>query len=141
VEINRPASEVWAYVADYGNDRSWRAGVRRMRPSVPGPAQPGITTHEALRMLGATFITDATVHRVEGGRLLEWSSHDRQKRLQGRRSVEPIGDAAARFTEVMEVRLLGLLRPLTPVVAWLLQRRAPDDLRRLKQILETPGMT
>jgi hypothetical protein len=70
------------------------------------------------------------------GRLLEWSSHDRQERLQGSRLVEPAGDAAARFTEVVEVRLLGLLRPLTPVVAWLLQRRTPDDLRRLKQILE-----
>jgi polyketide cyclase/dehydrase/lipid transport protein len=67
VQVNRPASEVWAYVADYGNDTSWRAGVSRMRPSVRGPAQPGVTTREALRMLGATFITDATVHRVEGG--------------------------------------------------------------------------
>jgi hypothetical protein len=50
--------------------------------------------------------------------------------------VEPISDAAARFTAVVEVRLLGLLRPLTPLVAWLLQRRTPSDLRRLKQILE-----
>jgi len=27
VEINRPASQVWAYVADYGNDTGWRAAV------------------------------------------------------------------------------------------------------------------
>jgi uncharacterized membrane protein len=42
VEINQPASQVWAYVADYGNDPSWRAAVTQMRPSVVGAAsQPG----------------------------------------------------------------------------------------------------
>jgi hypothetical protein len=25
VDIDRPASQVWGYVADYGNDTSWRA--------------------------------------------------------------------------------------------------------------------
>jgi hypothetical protein len=49
VEIDRPAREVWAYVADYGNDTRWRAGVSQLRPSRPGPAQAGVTTHEALR--------------------------------------------------------------------------------------------
>jgi uncharacterized membrane protein len=137
VEIDRPASDVWAYVADYENDTSWRAGVSQMRPSMPGPARAGVTTHEALRLLGATFITDATVHRVEDGRLLKWSSHDRQKRLEWSRLVEPTSDAAARFTEVVEVRPLGVLRPLTPLVGWLLKRRTPGDLRRLKRLLES----
>ena len=42
VEINRPASQVWAYVADYGNDPGWRAAVTQMRPSVVGAAsRPG----------------------------------------------------------------------------------------------------
>jgi uncharacterized membrane protein len=42
VEINRPASQVWAYVTDYGNDPSWRAAVTQMRQSVVGAAsQPG----------------------------------------------------------------------------------------------------
>ncbi len=43
VEIDRPASHVWTYVADYGNDTGWRAGVSHMRPSRPGPAQMGVT--------------------------------------------------------------------------------------------------
>jgi hypothetical protein len=38
VEINRSADQLWAYVADYGNDPSWRGGVTQMRPSQPGPA-------------------------------------------------------------------------------------------------------
>ena len=138
VEINRPASHIWAYVADYGNDTSWRAGVRQMHPSRPGPAQAGVTTHEALRLLGLTFRTDASIDRVEAGRLLEWHAHDRQKQLRGARLVEPTGQGSCRFTEVIEVRLLGLLRPLEPLVARLLHRQATADLRRLKHLLETP---
>jgi hypothetical protein len=73
VEIDRPASEVWVYVADYGNDPSWRAAVTQMRPSLPGPAQVGVTTHERLRLWGLTFGTDATIDRVEAGHLLAWA--------------------------------------------------------------------
>jgi hypothetical protein len=112
VEINRPAAQVWAYVADYGNDTSWRPGVRQMHPSRPGPARVGVTTHERLRLLGLTFRTDATIDRVEAGRLLVWHAHDRQKQLRGSRLVEPTGRGSCRFSEVVEIRLLGLLRPL-----------------------------
>jgi hypothetical protein len=69
-------------VADYGNDPSWRAAVTQMRPSQPGPAQEGVTTHELLRLLGMSFRTDATIDRVEPGRRFQWRAHDRQKHLE-----------------------------------------------------------
>ena len=141
IKINRPADQVWAYVADYGNDTSWRASARQLHPSRPGPAQVGVTTHEVLRLLGLTFRTDASIDRVEAGRLLEWHAHDRQKQLRGSRLVEPTGQGSCRFTEVVEVGLLGLLRPLAPLVAWLLHRQATADLRRLKHLLETPPVS
>jgi hypothetical protein len=102
VEIDRPASQVWAYVADYGNDPSWRAAVTQMRPSLPGPAQVGVTTHERLRLWGMTFRTDATIDRVEAGHLLAWAPTTGKKQLQGSRLVEPTGPASSRFTEVVE---------------------------------------
>jgi hypothetical protein len=70
VDIDRPARS-GPYVADYGNDIGWRVAVTQMHPSLPGPAQVGVTTHELLRLLGMTFRTDATIGRVEAGRLLE----------------------------------------------------------------------
>jgi hypothetical protein len=108
---------------------------------VPGPAQVGVTTHERLRLLGMTFRTDATIDRVEPGRRLAWRAHDRQKQLLCSRLVEPTGPASCRFTEVVEGRLLGLVRPLEPMIAWLLQRQATADLRRLKQLLEAPSFS
>jgi hypothetical protein len=88
-----------------------------------------------------TSRTDATIDRVEPGRRLEWRAHDRQKQLHGSRLVEPTGPASCWFTEVVEGRLLGLARPLEPLVAWLLQRQATADLRRLKHLLEAPSVS
>jgi polyketide cyclase/dehydrase/lipid transport protein len=85
VGINRPADRVWMYVANYGNDTSWRAGVDQMRPSRPGPAQVGVTTHETLGLLGLSFRTDASIDRVEAGRLLTWHA------TIGRSSCEDLG--------------------------------------------------
>ncbi len=110
-------------------------------PVAARPSQVGVTTHELLRLLGLTFRTDASIDRVEAGRLLQWRAHDRQKQLQGSRLVEATGPASCRFTEVVEVRLLGLLRPLEPPVAALLQRQATTHLRRLKHLLETPPLS
>lgn len=39
---------------------------------------------------------------------------------------------------VVEGHLLGPLRPLEPLVAWLLRQQTSTDLRRLKQLLEAP---
>jgi hypothetical protein len=55
--------------------------------------------------------------------------------------VEPPGPGTCRFTEVVQVRLLGLLRPLEPLVARLLQRQATADLRRLNHLLETAPLS
>ena len=85
-----------------GDSRSWGRG-RSHGSRWSLAAQVGVTTHELLRLLGMTFRTDATIDRVETGRLLEWRAQDRQKQLHGSRLVEPTGPASSRFTEVVEV--------------------------------------
>ncbi len=54
--------------------------------------------------------------------------------------MEATGPATARFTEVVEGRLLGPLRPLEPLMARLLQRQTTADLGRLKRLLEAPAV-
>jgi hypothetical protein len=111
VEINWPADQVWAYVADYGNDTSWRAGGP---PDAPVAARtgPGRRHHPRGTAAAGTDLPHRRQHRPGRG----WTpahphAHDRQKQLLGSRLVEPTGPGSCRFTEVVEVRLLGLLRP------------------------------
>ncbi len=105
------------------------------------PAQIGVATHELLRLLGMSFRTDAAIDQVKPGRRLQWRAYDRPKQLEGSRLVEPTGSASCRFTEVVGGCLVGPLRPLEPMVSWLLQRQATADIRRLKHLLEAPTPT
>ena len=65
IDIDRPASEVWAVLADYGRDADWRREVTTMVPEPAGPARVGTRTHETGRMLGSPFETQGRV--VEAG--------------------------------------------------------------------------
>jgi uncharacterized membrane protein len=76
VEIDRPVSQVWVYVADYGNDTGWRAAVRQM----PLAARTGSGWRHYRRAAAAgghDLPYDATIERVAGRRLLQWRAHDR----------------------------------------------------------------
>jgi hypothetical protein len=86
----------------------------RCPPDAPVAARTGPGRRDHPRdagLLGLSFRTDASIDRVEAGRLLDWHAHDRQKQLRGSRLVEPTGPPSCRFTEVVEVHLLGRLRP------------------------------
>jgi hypothetical protein len=128
----------WQGVLDaVRNDPSWRAGVRQTHPSRRGPAQVGVTTHEALGLLGLTFRTDASIERVETGRLLTWHAQDRQKQLRGARLVEPTRPGKLPLHRGGRGPPARSVATVERLVAWLLQRQAAADLRRLKHLLET----
>jgi hypothetical protein len=50
--------------------------------------------------------------------------------------VEPTGLTGSCFTEVVAGHLLGPLRPLDSLMAWLLRRQTTTNLRRLKHLLK-----
>jgi hypothetical protein len=106
-------------------------------PSLPGSAQVGVSTQELLG-LGQDVPQRRHIHCVQAGRLLEWPAHDRHKQLQGSRLVAPAGWMGCRVIEVVEGRLLDMLWPLGPLVAWLVRRQRRPDLRRLHLLLEAP---
>ena len=67
IDIDRPAAEVWALLADYGNDPTWRRGVTTMAPNPPGPVPPGWTgSAPAAPPSGAGGVDATTVGLVLG---------------------------------------------------------------------------
>jgi uncharacterized protein YndB with AHSA1/START domain len=125
--IDRPAAEVWALLADYGNDPAWREGVRTMAPEPPGPVRPGTTTLEELRFAGRTMRIPGEVLTVEPGRSFTW----RASRAEGRRTVEPLADDRCRVVLEMEVTLTTAERMMGPLLVSMLRRRVAEDLERL----------
>lgn len=134
IEVARDPGEVWEVVGDFGNDGRWR-NVEEMISDPPGPARAGTVTHEVLRFLGSTYVTDATVKKVVLGRSLAYEGSGDGTTVRGYRRVEET-PGGARFVEGLEVQLSGPMRLLEPLMARLYARRMRSEVQALKTLLE-----
>lgn len=68
VVIERDVDVVFAYVADFRNDATWRSEVVRMDVASPGAPALGTRTTEVARVLGEDLTTVTEVIRYDEGR-------------------------------------------------------------------------
>ena len=135
IEIAAPASSVWAVVADYDRDPSWRTGVSTMAPAPAGPVQVGTTTAEVLRLAGSTWRNGGEVVDVTPGCAFRWRTTSGAD-AEGARHVEPLGPDRCRVRLELRVRPHGVERVLAPVLGRVLRRNLAGDARRLRALAE-----
>lgn len=134
--IARTPREVFAYLADFERDREWRSEVVSVR-KLPGPATGvGERYEEVLRFPGFGLRSDLEVTEYEPGRLLvaEGESLDMVALQRYELAVE--GDGT-RLEVTIRIKTGGGLRIGDALAGRLLQRRATENLRRLKRLLES----
>lgn len=138
IDIDRPAGEVWAVLADYARDPEWRAEVTTMVPAPAGPATSGTRTHETGRLLGSPFETHGLV--VEAGeRWFRWTASGDGSRAAGTRAVEELGPRRCRVVLGYDVALTGSKRFLNPLFVAAFRRRARRNLRALGALVASPS--
>lgn len=145
IEIDRPAAEAWAVVADYRRDVDWRTGVVAMAPDPAGPVRPGTTTSEDIRLAGRTWHNDGEVTEVGPGTRFAWRTTSGAD-ADGARAVEALGPDRCRVRLTLAVRPHGTERLMRPLLARLLRRNLVADLARVAALVEsttgaTPGAT
>ncbi|WP_433043617.1 SRPBCC family protein [Dactylosporangium sp. CS-033363] len=128
--VDRPAAEVWDYVADYANDPAWRRGVTKMVPAPAGPAAEGTVTDEVMRLAGSTYRNLGVVTRVVPRQSFAWRTTEGAD-AHGSRTVTRLEDGGALVTLELTVTLHGLQRLAAP----LLRRNLTGDAERLRQAL------
>jgi uncharacterized protein YndB with AHSA1/START domain len=138
--IDRPASSVWAVVADYERDPEWRQGVETMAPSSSGLVLVGTTTAEVLRFGGRTYRNAGEVTEVEPGSAFRWRTTSGAD-AEGRRQVQPSGEGSASVTMELIVRPHGVERVLQPLLVPMLRRRLVQDLQRLATLVEREAVS
>ena len=133
IVIERPPSEVFAFLANPGNDPQWRRGVVELR-------------HESGEHVGARYAqkvsgpggrqisADIEITEYEPDRLIAFRTTTGPVRPSGRYTLTPEGDGT-RVRFELEAQVKGLKRLLAPMV----QRTMSSEVRalnRLKQLLE-----
>jgi hypothetical protein len=137
VEIARSSEDVFDYVTDIGREFEWNRRTKRVVKLTDGPVGVG-TCWEGEWMAGDPMVIDY----VAFDRPANWHSIGRSRGLlvtsEGRVDPTPGG---ALLTLHVELEPHGRLRPIAPVVGWLMRRRERQNLAAIKERLEQGAQT
>ena len=131
VEIDRPADEVFAFVADFANNPRWQGGMDSCRWT-SDTRGVGATYAQVAHFLGKTIETHFEVTAVEPGRSISIESTVSTFPIQVTRSVEALGPGRSRVTAHVRGQPTGWMKLFAPLVG----RAVRKDYARLKAILE-----
>lgn len=134
IVIERPTSDVYAYVSDLTNEPSWHTDILDIRATDPSEVGLGSRWTVTVRFMGRRayevqltgFERD---HRVEITTTAGWP------RPTATYLLEPVGDGT-RFVRRVDIPLRGLLRPLQPAMRRTVQGRNDGFVANLKATLE-----
>jgi uncharacterized protein YndB with AHSA1/START domain len=135
VVVERPAAEVFSFLADAENDRAWRPGVldiARVGGDAPGP---GARYRQGVRGPGGRRIdADIETTAYEPDRLIGFRTIAGPVRPEGRYELAPEG-TGTRVRFALEAELSGLKRAIAPAVRRTMAGEV-GHLDNLKRVLE-----
>ena len=137
VEIDRPADEVFDYVADMANNPQWQQGQRRCTWTSAPPLRIGSTYDQEASFLGRAIVSSFEVVELEPGRRLRIVSTAGTMPIDVTRTVEPVGPDRCRVSAEVRGEPPVVMRLLGPLLPRLVERSVRGDYRRLKELLES----
>src|SRR4051794_32153129 len=122
IEIDRPAAEVFAFVSDFPSNPRWQGGQRACRWTSEPPLRVGSSYDQHARFLGRDLVNSFRVVELQPGRRVRFTSTGGTFPLTITRTVEPLGDAGARFTELVAGDPRGVYRIAEPILRRIVKR-------------------
>src|SRR2546428_4447411 len=136
VVVNRPIEEVWAFITDPFNIPRWGGGRLAARVTPAGPIRVGSTIEYRISIFGLERRFSAVFTEVDPPRVAA-GSFVGQGFLSG--SVRTTLEATATGTKIVrsgDLKVRGILRLLSPIVAAFMRRQVDTQMRSLKRLLE-----
>jgi uncharacterized membrane protein len=137
VDIDRPASEVFAFLEEVENNTRWLRGMESCTWTTAPPVRVGSRYEQRARFLGREIRTSFEVTAHQPGRLVTIRSREGSSfPLTVTRLVEPLDAGRCRVTETVDSDPRGFYRIAQPLLRELVRRNIQRDYRRLKALLE-----
>lgn len=136
VAIDRPADEVFAFLADAENNPAWQQGMERCRWTTSPPIREGSTYEQEARMLGKPITSTFEVVEFEPGRRITIRTIESTFPIEVTRSVEPAGESTCIARAHVTGDPSGVFKLAAPLMRRMVERSVRGDYRRLKEHLE-----
>jgi hypothetical protein len=138
IVIERPAEEVFDFVADERNEPRYNPRMLRVEKISPGPIGAG-----------TRFRAETTTMRGSAEMVIEWTAYERPRRLAsstqlasmeipGALVFDPV-PGGTRMRWAWDVEPSGVFRLMRPLVAWMGRRQEQTIWSNLKRLLEAGG--
>ena len=143
--VERPAQDVWAYLADLNQLKSWDPDVLDVRWTPPARLDQTFTIVVDL-ISGRPLVGDARIVACEPGRRIGWEARPQapgwvtgggRSHLTATYTTEPMSDDRTRLTRRLELEPRGMLALVGPAMAFLARRERHAEISNLKRILES----
>jgi uncharacterized membrane protein len=139
ITIDRPAEQVFAFLADPENIPKWQAGVTESRLITPGKLGVGVQFHETVRVMGRPIKVVCEITEYKPAHNLTFRSiSDAPIQFVGGFTFEPTNGGTA-LSYAGTTSLKGLLRLIEPLFAGEVKRELENEMKRIKHVLETPA--
>jgi uncharacterized protein YndB with AHSA1/START domain len=135
ITVNRPASDVFDYLADTARHGEWRAGVIEIERTSADDGL-GATYRQVLAAPGGSRIDgDYRITAFERPRRLAFTMTAGPTRPEGAFELTENPDRSTKVRFVLEVKITGLMKLAKPIVTQELQRQVVQ-LDQVKAVLE-----
>jgi len=135
VTVNRPAGDVFAYLADGTHNRDWRAGVLEIARTSEAEG-PGATYRQVLSGPGGRRIDgDYRITEFDPPRRLGFVVTAGPARPAGVFELTEATEASTRVRFALDLTPAGFMKLMTPMISRQMQREVAQ-LDNLKAILE-----
>jgi uncharacterized membrane protein len=139
--IARSAQDVWTYASDIIRHEEWMT-VTDARIVRGDGTRVGARGRERMRFGPFDWDVEFEVASADPGRRISWKSVSGAPfDLEVSLDLEPIGPASTKATYGADVRLHGLWRVLSPIVAMEATAGPTRELQRLKTQVEAAALT
>jgi uncharacterized membrane protein len=140
IEIDRPPQEVFAYLDDLTRHPEWQEQLLDVEVETPGPTHVGTRAKQTRRVPGGkrTFTLEVVEH--DPPNRAAFRVVDGPVRPHGEALLTPLDEGArTRYAIDFEVDGHGLGKLIAPLVRRDAAKQMPQNLKRLKQRLESGG--
>jgi uncharacterized membrane protein len=137
IDINRPAEDVFAYLADLSRHGEWQTQIQEVTVETEGPTRVGSRARERRKPPhGPAMTATYQITEFDPPRRASFRGVDGPVRVAGTATVEPSGEGSRLSLEI-DLTGHGLVgKLLAPIARRELRKQVPLDQKRLKERLE-----
>ena len=136
VDIDCPAADVFAYIADMANNPTWQQGQQACTWTSEPPLRLGSTYDQEATFLGKTIMSSFEVVEFDAGSTIRIRTTESTMPIDVTRQVVAREDGTSTVSAVVRGDASGVFRLAEPAMKVLVRRSVRKDYERLKELLE-----